>query len=87
MLFAKRLFVVYTVNGDIDMVCGVASGSMDGNIVVWSSNLPKPVIVFKAFFEQSVLDLSWFVRRVFLCVLAVDGYSCDGVAGVAMAVY
>lgn len=43
----------------------IAIGSQDCCISVWTTGSPRPVFIGKHFFQQSVVDLSWWVSQLF----------------------
>lgn len=52
-------------------------GSMDSSISIWATHSKTPLAVFRHFFAQAVLDMSWTPDGLFvgsICAVVVFAY-------------
>lgn len=56
----------------------IAIGSQDCCISVWTTGSPRPVFIGKHFFQQSVVDLSWYVSSLMVTQIFYIFKSCSG---------
>lgn len=54
----------------------IAIGSQDCCISVWTTGSPRPVFIGKHFFQQSVVDLSWFVPHLTAAYFCCLDHAC-----------